>query len=79
MQVDWEPGPTEIVANWAPHLLTKLIADAILYFDLVHALLKKIAECFVPFLFVSMEPTYVTAVMATIMAVATGGRGYARI
>ena len=20
VQVDWEPGPTEIVANWAPHL-----------------------------------------------------------
>ena len=21
VQVDWEPGPTEIVPNWAPHLL----------------------------------------------------------
>ena len=21
VQVDWEPGPTEIVSNWAPHLL----------------------------------------------------------
>ena len=24
MQVDWESGPTEIVPNWAPHLLSSI-------------------------------------------------------
>ena len=28
VQVDWEPGPTEIVPNWAPHLLKPVLAAA---------------------------------------------------
>ena len=27
MQVDWEPGPTEIVPNWAPHLPRSALAQ----------------------------------------------------
>ena len=31
VQVDWEPGPTEIVPNWAPHLLRPVLMAG-LYF-----------------------------------------------
>ena len=27
LQVDWEPGPTKIVPNWAPHLLRPALAS----------------------------------------------------
>ena len=27
VQVDWEPGPTEIVPNWAPHLIRLALSE----------------------------------------------------
>ena len=27
MQVDWEPGPTEIVPNWAPHPILQTLVQ----------------------------------------------------
>ena len=31
VQVDWEPGPTEIIPNWAPHLLRPaLVVEAVM-------------------------------------------------